>query len=244
MFEVLNVIFPEPYVIAIIAPLSIVLIFLFLEIAGFLKISSRIKTNYTRKLFHILVFTTAGIFGYLYGFKAVLLYGGITALIIIYVIYLGEGNLLFEGLGREQDKPHRRFYIGVPFISTAIGGILNNYLFAEIALVGYLVAGWGDAIGEPVGVRFGRHKYKVPSLRKVPCSRSLEGSLAILTMSVIGTAVALILIGGVSWWLVLGAAVGTGMITSLIEAVSPHGIDNFTTQVAAVAVCFGFVELL
>jgi len=38
--------------------------------------------------------------------------------------------------------------------------------------------GWGDAVGEPVGTRFGRHPYRVPSLAGVPATRTLEGSLA------------------------------------------------------------------
>jgi phytol kinase len=236
--------FPEPSVIAIVTPLTIVSIFGFLYLSGTIKLSHGIKTNYTRKLFHILVFTLAGVVGFFWGFKAVMFYGGITALIVIYVIYLGRGNLLFEGIGREQDEPHRAFYIGVPFISTAIAGLLNNFLFAELALVGYLVAGWGDAIGEPVGVRFGKHRYKVPSLRRVGCERSIEGSLAIMSMSMVGTGVALYVIGITAWWVLIPAALVTGLATAVIEAYSPHGIDNFTTQVVAVSVCFGVVNLL
>ena len=243
MLDPLFQIFPEPQVIAVVAPITIICIFLFLYCSGTLKLTYKIKTNYTRKLFHILVFTLAGIIGFFFNFQAVMLYGGITALIVIYVLYLSSGNLLFEGIGREQDEPHRAFYIGVPFITTAIAGLLNNYLFLEFALVGYLVAGWGDAIGEPVGVRFGKHRYKVPSLRNVPCERSLEGSLAILVMSAVGTGVALILIADVSWALLIMAAIISGFATSLVEAVSPHGIDNFPTQVAATGVCFGVVSV-
>ncbi|MCK5560951.1 MAG: hypothetical protein KAJ51_10175, partial [Thermoplasmata archaeon] len=164
--------------------------------------------------------------GFFFGFKAVMLYGGIAALIVIFMIYLGDGHILYEGIAREQDKPHRSLYIGVPFITTAIGGLLNNYFFLEFALVGYLVAGWGDAIGEPVGVKFGKHRYKVPSLRGVKCTRSIEGSSAILVMSVIGTAVALFLIGGLSLWVIIIAAIITGIATALVEAASPHGLDN------------------
>jgi phytol kinase len=243
MYDLLQRLFPETIVIAIITPITIFSVFGFLFLAGKLKLSYKIKTNYTRKLFHILVFSLAGVIGFLFDFRAVMLYGGVTGLIIIFVIYLGDGNLFYEGIGREQDKPHRSFYIGVPFITTAIAGLLNNYLFIEFALVGYLVAGWGDAIGEPVGVRFGKHRYKVPSLRRVACTRSVEGSAAIMVMSMVGTLVAVILIGGVPLWLAVVAAILTGGVTALIEAFSPHGIDNFTTQVAAVAVCFWFVSV-
>lgn len=244
MLEFLNQLFPEPYVIALVTPITIFCIFLFLYCSGTLKLSYKIKTNYTRKLFHILVFSFAGVIGLFFEFRAVMLYGGITALIVIFVIYLGEEHILYEGIAREQDKPHRSLYIGVPFITTAIGGLLNNYFFLEFALVGYLVAGWGDAIGEPVGVRFGKHRYKVPSLRGVKCTRSIEGSSAILVMSAIGTAVALFLIGGVSMQVILIVAILTGIATALIEAISPHGLDNLTTQVVAVGVCVGIISII
>jgi len=244
MLEFLNQLFPEPQVIAIVTPITILCIFLFLYCSGTLQLSYKIKTNYTRKLFHILVFSIAGVIGFFFGFRAVMLYGGITALIVIFVIYLGEGHILYEGIAREQDKPHRSLYIGVPFITTAIGGLLNNYFFLEFALVGYLVAGWGDAIGEPVGVRFGKHRYKVPSLRGVKCTRSVEGSIAIFTMSAIGTAVALFLIGIASMQVIFIAAILTGIATALVEAVSPHGLDNLTTQVGAVGVCVGIISII
>ena len=243
MQDILQELFPSQSVIFIVSPLSVFCIFLFLFCSGKLKLTFNITTNYTRKLFHILVFSVAGIIGYLFGFKAVMLYGGITGLIMIFVIWLGEGNILYEGIGREQDIPHRSFYIGVPFISTAIAGLINNYLFIELALVGYLVAGWGDAIGEPVGVRFGKHRYRVPSLRNVQCTRSIEGSLAIMGMSIFGTIVALFLIGDIPLEMIILAGVITGLATAAIEAFSPHGIDNFTTQVASAAICFGIVNV-
>ena len=244
MLDFIEQLFPPPIIIAIVAPITLILIFSFLYLSGTLKLKNNVKTNYTRKIFHFLVFTIAGVIGFFFGFSAVLLYGGITALIIIYVIHLGEGHLLFEGIGREQDAPHRRMYIGVPFITTAIGGLINNIVFLELALVGYLVAGWGDAVGEPIGVRFGKHRYKVPSLRGVYCERSVEGSSAIFVMSVVATFVALFLIGGFNLWVIIVAAMITGIATSLVEAVSPHGLDNLTTQVVAVSVCYAVLIMI
>lgn len=243
MLDILSFLFPEPFVMAVVTPLTIICIFIFLFISGKLKISFNVKTNYTRKLFHISVFTLAGAVGYLWDFRAVMLYGGITGLIIIYVLYLGEGHILFEGIGREQDAPHRRLYVGVPFITTAIAGLFNNCLFLEFALVGYLVAGWGDAVGEPIGVRFGKHRYKVPSLRNVPCERSLEGSLAIMVVSAIAVAVALAMITNIAWPFVIAVSVLAGLVTAFVEAYSPHGLDNFTTQVVSAALCYGVINI-
>jgi phytol kinase len=244
MIDIIAGLFPQPLEILIITPVTIISIFFFLYISGFLKIEYKIKTNYTRKLFHILVFTLAGILGLYFGYKGVMFYGGLTGLIIIYVIYLGAGNIFYEGIAREQDRPHRSFYIGVPFLSTALGGLFNSFIFGQFAIIGYLVAGWGDAVGEPVGVRFGKHKYNVPTLQKVKCQRSLEGSFAVMLMSIVAVFIGLWLIGNYSISTMIIAAIIASIVTTIIEASSPHGLDNFSTQVGAAGIVFVVMMLL
>jgi phytol kinase len=238
MLEIINKFFPEINVIAIITPLTIISIFIFLFISGKLKLHYKIKTNYTRKVFHILVFSLAGIIGFVFDYRAVMFYGGLTGLIMIYVISLGDGHLFYEGIAREQDEPHRSFYIGVPFLSTALGGLFNNLIFGQLAIIGYLVAGWGDAIGEPVGIKFGKHRYNVPTLQKVKCQRSIEGSLAVTVVSAFAVFTGLWLIGDLPILTILFASFFAGILTAMVEAISPHGMDNFTTQVGAAAICF------
>ncbi len=109
---------------------------------------------------------------------------------------------------------------------------MSNILFSRAAIVGYLVAGIGDATGEIFGTRFGRHLYKVPSLTSVRAIRSWEGSLAVFVMSVVAiTAAAFILpemrfTGGSLLLIPL-----LGIVSAVVEAVSPHGWDNTTMQV-------------
>ena len=69
----------------------------------------------------------------------------------------GPGNPRYEALAREQDA-YRTYYIVIPFFATMIGGIASNVFFGPIAAIGYLVGGLGDAAGEPVGTRWGRHQ--------------------------------------------------------------------------------------
>ncbi|MDM8551389.1 hypothetical protein QUF72_14990 [Desulfobacterales bacterium HSG2] len=112
----------------------------------------------------------------------VCLFGGMTTLVIFYAIFRGTGHILYEAMARETDEPHRTYYIVVPYFATLIGGLASNILFGQAAIVGYLVTGLGDAVGEPVGTRFGRHTYKVPSFRGVESVRSYEGSAAVLVV--------------------------------------------------------------
>jgi phytol kinase len=168
----------------------------------------------------------------LWGTPALFVFGGATSLIIFYAVFRGAGNLLYEAMARERDEPHRTYFIMAPYFATLIGGVASNVLFGPIAIVGYLTAGLGDAIGEPVGVRFGRHRYRVPSLRDVKTTRSLEGSAAVFLACMAAIALALALsphlhVTSHALYMVplLAAA------CALVEAVSPHGWDNAFLQV-------------
>jgi phytol kinase len=77
---------------------------------------------------------------------------------------------------------------------------------------------WGDALAAIVGEQFGRHRYTLFGQ-----TRSLEGSLTMLIVSALAT------------WVALGAAplavviaLATALAATLVEAVSPWGIDNLT----------------
>ncbi len=121
------------------------------------------------------------------------------------------------------------------YLSFAVGGILGNVLFMGWAMVGYLVVGWGDAVGEPFGVKFGKHRYRVFTLTGIKCYRSLEGSAAVFIAS---TLAATIVLANPVYGVIIGMAV------ALIESQSPHGGDNFTVQLGATAIAFLLVWLL
>ncbi len=200
--------------------------------AGYCKKYRGFKTGYSRKLFHFLIFMSAAVIQWIWGIKIVCLFGSMCTLVIFYAIFRGNGNLLYEAMAREKDEPHRTHYIIVPFFATLIGGLASNILFGQIAVIGYLVTGLGDAVGEPVGTRFGKHTYKVPSLTSVKAIRSWEGSAAVFVMSLLAIVGGIFLIPELEFsrWSLLMIPV-LGLICTLTEAVSPHGWDNTTMQV-------------
>jgi phytol kinase len=196
-----------------------------------------VRTAYTRKIFHFLVFTAAAPAHAGFGFAGVLAFGGALTLVVLWAVLRGDGQPGYEALARPSDAPHRTLFILVPLATTAAGGLLANLLFSGYAVVGYLVAGWGDAVGEPVGARWGRHRYRVPSLAGVPATRSLEGSAAVLMAGWAAASAALLLLGhGPGRALAIGAV--AAIAAAIVEAASTHGADNLTTQVAAAAVAW------
>jgi phytol kinase len=186
---------------------------------------------YTRKVFHFVIFTGAAAAHAWWGLPGTNVYGGVVALLVLAAVAVGEGNAFYEALARETDRPRRSLFVVVPLVMTAVGGLASALLAGPYAAVGYLVAGWGDAVGEPVGSRWGRHRYRVPSLGGVPAERSLEGSAAVLVAAWVAAVVAL-------WSLdvqqsLLVVALVSAVAGTVAEAVSNHGLDNLTVQVVA-----------
>ncbi len=189
------------------------------------------KVGYTRKFFHFMIFAMAGFLQYWKGIGGVFILGWAVSLIILYLIWKGKSSPYYLLLARPKDEPYQTRYIIYPYFATFLGGIFNNFLFLPIAAVtGYLVAGLGDAIGEPVGTKWGKHQYPVFAWgSKVKSYRSLEGSLAVFLVSMIAFAIPLYIYHlPMEWHKITIAA----FIAAIVEGVSPHGWDNFTSQVA------------
>jgi phytol kinase len=224
--------FPAWNVIVVGGPAGLAWAWLCLRVAGGLKRHGGLATGYTRKVFHFAIFGSVVIIHWLWGTPAVCLFGGMTTIVIFYAILRGPGHLLYDAMARENDAPRSTHYILVPYFATLIGGLASNILFGSAALTGYLVAGLGDAVGEPVGARFGRRPYAVPSLTAVKAVRTVEGSAAVLLMSLVGIALAILLSPDLHWSRSCFVLVPfLALICTAVEALSPHGWDNATMQV-------------
>lgn len=212
-----------------------------------LWIAARLKsrgwpTGYTRKVFHFLGFGSAAVLQWRLGTPAVCLFGAMCSLVVLLAIWRGAGDGLYEALARQKDAPRRTYFIVLPYLATLVGGLASNILFGPAALAGYLVTGLGDAVGEPVGTRIGRHPYRVPSRAGVPATRTLEGSAAVFLASGVALLLAALLspslrlAPGSAWQLPL-LALGC----AVTEAVSPHGWDNATMQVIPTAMAWAWM---
>ncbi len=84
---------------------------------------------------------------------------------------------------------------------------------------------WGDALAAVVGRRFGKRRYTVAG-----STRSLEGSAAMFFVSWVATLVPLLLLPTqpIAPLVAVMAAAVTALAATVVEAVSPWGIDNLT----------------
>jgi phytol kinase len=79
------------------------------------------------------------------------------------------------------------------------------------------------------------HRYRVPSIGGVAATRSLEGSAAVLVAGSLA-AIAGLWLSGLSLPTALYIGASAGVAGAAVEAISNHGLDNFTVQVAAAGV--------
>jgi phytol kinase len=213
--------------------IPILLVSLFAALLSAWMKKKGIRTPYTRKTFHFVIFSLAGILQYRYGLKAVTLLGIIVFIMVVVAVIYGYKTWFFRALARETDAPHEKKFIILPLLATATGGVISNIFFPGTAYIGYFVGGWGDAIGEPVGTRWGRHKYTVPTLFGVRATRSIEGSTAVMLLSTAIATICLLQITPFSFATCLLYGAICGLAAAVVEAASSHGLDNLTIQVCA-----------
>ena len=229
---------PDVETVLVVVPFACVVSLL----AGLLATRLRrrgVPAPYTRKVFHFAIFSFAAVMHLWRGPAGVVTFGGVVAALVLYATI--RRNRLFYALARPSDAPRERLFVLAPLLSTAAGGLLANAVFGPFAIVGYLVAGWGDALAEPVGTRWGRHRYRVHSMFGVAATRSLEGSAAVLVAGAMAGFIGLVVLG-VPHLAAIVVAGGVGLTGAVVEALSTHGVDNLTVQVAASGVAAYIVQ--
>lgn len=206
------------------------------EVSACLKRKKALRTGYTRKSYHFLVFISAAAINLIFGFSGVCLFGILVSGFIFYALIRREASGLYLALARESDHPNSALYVLIPYLSTLSGGILINYFFPDLVIIGYLVCGVADASGEVIGTRFGRHQFRVRIFNIHKSVKSLEGSSAILLFSFLIYILYPVIAGqtlstGMILWMLLSS-----LIVTLAEILTPKGFDNLSIQLIAVLV--------
>jgi phytol kinase len=207
------------------------------------KIHKHVGPSYTRKFFHLSIFLAAGLLLLFGSINFVILFGLIVTMMVYKAVKQGKGNALYDALARKSDYPHEAFFIMLSMIMTALGGLMSYFLFGRMAILGILVVGLGDAAAEIIGKKWGAHPFKAPSLRKVPCSKTMEGSLSIAFVSFFIATIFFLHVGFLlSSALIAGGIIGVA--AAFVEAWSYHGTDNLLVQLTTAALANLCVSLL
>jgi phytol kinase len=128
-----------------------------------------------------------------------------------------------------------RANLGTVYFPIAFAAIVYYYWSQPVLMIASLMPmTWGDAMAAVIGKRYGHYRYTVGGR-----TRSLEGSVAMLFWSWIPTTLVLLvmpyLLGKppINWLLALLYGGAVALACTLVEALSPWGIDNLTVPAAA-----------
>jgi phytol kinase len=213
------------------------------KIATYLKKVKKVRTGFTRKSFHFLVFISVAIINIVLGFSGVCLFGIIISGFIFYAILNQESSGLYLALARENDAPNSRLYVIIPYLSTLVGGLTISFLFPKYVILGYLICGLADASGEVIGTLYGKNRFEVKFFNFHPSHKSLEGCLSVFLLS-------LIVYSAFSYYQLTSLNPGlivlsilSSLIITITEILSPKGFDNLTIQIMAV-ICYLYIIVI
>ena len=208
-------------------------------VTGALKAAGKMPCDIARKINHIVALAGGALcFGWLPIDEAKWSIYAVAAILISLVVVVCRFRdtppfrIAFLANTRRSDAPHEAFYFWSSWVLSAAGLVGIHLVWDDIVVTrtAALLVGIGDGIAEPIGRRWGRHKYRVRSLTGGQLAeRSVEGSAAVF----VGCFVTLLACFGTH--VLVGALLLAALLT-VIEAVSPHGLDNLTIPIAA-AVC-------
>lgn len=105
-----------------------------------------------------------------------------------------------------------------------------------LALASVYAWGFGDAAAALIGKRFGKHK--------ILGKKTLEGTTAMFTVSLVSVIIVLALRGGISWYGCVLAAVLASAVSTVVELYTSGGMDTVTCPFAAMAVLVPMTRLL
>jgi dolichol kinase len=197
-----------------------------------------IKVNYTRKINHFCLFFIPAyldrVFAYQETFGLFIL-GAVTVIVslAIYIRPLRERysviNTMFRSFDRPEDRPHTLLWLSTQvlagfFVIIPMVILYAHYNLLDLMLIPIIINGIGDGLAEPVGVRFGRHKYRVHALfTRKKYVRSLEGSACVFITSIAVIAVHYPSFTPLQYMIALAFL---PILMTLAEAFSPHTWDT------------------
>jgi phytol kinase len=109
-----------------------------------------------------------------------------------------------------------------------------------IIIVSVMTWGFGDAAAALVGKAFGRNRISHPW---VDGNKTMEGAIAMCSVSAIAILLCLILYTSLPWYLCLAVALVIAPICAVVELISHNGLDTITVPFATAVPIFTLMIL-
>lgn len=218
--------------------------FTIMYLTGLLVLKKGVKVNYTRKINHFSLLAVPFLLPII--LRSPPQHGG-TGDYLIQIIGLLSGllffvlfikpirervaifNTAFCGIDRPEDRPYTLRWITTQTAANFVAAIpiaiyLGTINKPELIFILILINGIGDGLAEPVGVRFGKHKYQTSALftnRKYV--RTIEGSACVFITSIVVVSLFSSLFSTTQFIIAL---ITFPIVMTLVEAKAPHSWDN------------------
>lgn len=213
---------------------------------GLLVLKRGVKTNYTRKIVHFSLLLLPFLMDMFRGqsngasnesgnnflLTAIGLFSGLLYLLLFIQPIRNRVKVLntaFLSVDRPEDRPRTISWLTTQtaanlFVSLPFYAYLMMINKMELVFIVMIINGIGDGLAEPIGIRFGKHKYKTYALfTKKKYERSIEGSACVFI-----TALLTIIIFSFSFspTQFIIALITIPILMTLAEAIAPHSLDN------------------
>jgi dolichol kinase len=135
----------------------------------------------------------------------------------------------FSGLNRPEDEPYTLLWLvsqasAIYIVASIVVLYLGWMGRPELIFVIIFISGFGDGLAEPIGIRFGKHKYEVKGFFvNKKFVRSLEGSACVFLTSAISVMLFRLSFSSTQFIIALCAF---PIVMTLTEAKAPHTWDN------------------
>ena len=226
----------DPELFRIIIQMAILILVAYAS--GSLVYHKGVKVNYTRKINHFALFFVPMFLDKIIPAElsiGSIILGSLLAVssLAIYIRPIRNKSRIIERMflsfDRPEDRPNTLLWLSTQIIFGYLILIPNIIFFISIGygdliLIPILVNGIGDGLAEPVGVRFGRLKYKTYSLfSKIKYERTVEGSACVFFTSFI---VILFFHSSFTSAEFFSALIIFPIVMTLAEAFAPHTWDT------------------
>lgn len=203
----------------------------------------RIPSEVFRKLLHLILLCS--LFLWVYAFQTWWI-ASLAAVLFVAIVFplltLAEKLHYYSELLTERKGGEVKQSLVLAFGMFAIlNSICWGWLGERWLVIACICAwGFGDAAAALVGKKYGKHYLQG---KLIEGRKSIEGTLAMLTVSFVSVFIVLLINGNIAWYASLTIAVLTAAASAAVELFTRNGMDTITCPFAAAAVLLPLLKL-